>query len=541
MVIKSHRPSIAIPNIGLYEFLFSSKDLIYSQKPIFIDAVTGASLTHQQLRSESLRFGAGLQERFRFAKGDVLLIFSPNQYDYAIPILGALAVGGIVSPANPAYTVDELVHQLEICKAKAMIIHPIFMEVALKAAAARGIPKERILLFGGKEVNGILPYQALFSQREAELTRVDPDDLAFLNFSSGTTGKSKGVMLTQKNLVANISQVLTLDSAFIHRDRDVLAGVLPFFHIYGLTNLVLIAPFSGRTVVVFPKFDFEPFLAAVQKFRISYAHLVPPIILLLAKHPLVSKYDLSSLRLIISGAAPLPHTLGLEFKQRLTNVRLRQGYGMTEASPVTHMAPLDMEEEDYGTVGTLLPNVEAKVLDANGREVKVGEEGELLVRGPNIMKGYLNNPEATRATIEPDGFLRTGDVCRYDERGFFYIVDRVKELIKYKGFQVPPAELEGLLLTHPKIADCCVIGVYSSQQATELPRAYVVLRPNITDDKAQLEKEILEFVKSRVAHYKQLRGGVRFIDQIPKSVAGKILRRVLKEEAEKEDILNAKL
>ncbi|KAL1923115.1 uncharacterized protein VTP21DRAFT_9491 [Calcarisporiella thermophila] len=528
MVIKSPYPPVVIPDVDLFTFLFSQKDSIPQHKDVFVDAVTGNALTYGQLESDAKRFSAMLQERYAFQPGSVVAIYAPNHLDYAVPLYGVWAAGGVVSPVNSYYTVDELTHQLELSGARYLVTHPDVLDVALGATRRANIPNHHLLLYGDTEVKGIRPYRALMTEQERNPVKVNPNEIALLNFSSGTTGKSKGVMLTHRNLVSNMMQIKIYDKGHIDSDRDVQAAAVPLYHMYGLLLIILFALHHGRKSVILPRFDLELFLASIQKYRVTYAPLVPPIILLLAKHPLVDKYDVSSLRKIFSAAAPLSDELGQELKQRL-GIVLRQGYGMTELSPFTHMAPWDMEDE-YGTVGPLVSNMEAKVVDTNGKEVKAGEIGELWVRGPNVMKGYIKNIEATRETIDPDGFLHTGDICRYDERGYFYIVDRAKELIKYKGFQVAPAELEALLLTHPKVADCCVIGIYSSDNMTELPCAFVVPKQNIADDKRTLSQELVDFVKARVAHYKQLRGGVHFVESIPKSAAGKILRRVLRSQ-----------
>jgi len=283
------------------------------------------------------------------------------------------------------------------------------------------------------------------------------------------------------------------------------------------------------------KFDIEQFCAAVQKHRITFTYVVPPVVLLLAKNPTIDKYDLSSLRMMNSGAAPLTQELVEAVHERL-KVPVKQGYGLSETSPTTHTQPWDEWNKTIGSVGRLFPNMSAKYMSPEGTEVPAGEAGELWMKGPNIFKGYHNNPEGTKNALTEDGYFKTGDVGYQDKDGNFYITDRVKELIKYKGFQVPPAELEGLLLSHPKINDVAVVGVYSEDQATEVPRAYIVPAPGVEGGR-KTEENIVEWLRAKVANHKRLRGGVRFVDEIPKSASGKILRRVLKiraqEEAEK--------
>lgn len=282
-----------------------------------------------------------------------------------------------------------------------------------------------------------------------------------------------------------------------------------------------------------PKFDIEQFCKLVQDEKITFSYVVPPVILLLSKHPIVEKYDLSSIRMMSSGAAPLTKEL-VDAVHRRTKLKVKQAYGLSETSPTTHTQPWDRWYTTIGAVGTLLPNITAKYMSPDEKELPCGEVGELWMKGPNVFKGYLNNPEGTKNALTEDGYFKTGDVGYQDKHGNFYITDRIKELIKYKGFQVPPAELEGILSDNDKIDDVAVIGIYKEQDATEVPRAYIVPKKGVEAGKA-LEKEIMDWLASKVANHKRLRGGVRFVDEIPKSVSGKILRRVLKAKAQEEE------
>jgi len=286
-------------------------------------------------------------------------------------------------------------------------------------------------------------------------------------------------------------------------------------------------------MVVMPKFELGDFCRLVQEYKITMGYIVPPIILQLAKSPVVDRYDLSSLRMVNSGAAPLTKELVEEFYARL-KVPVKQGYGLSETSPTIHNQPWDRWRSTVGSVGTLLPNQTAKYVNEKDEEVPVGSVGELWIKGPNIFQGYLNNPAGTANALTSDGYFKTGDVGYQDADGNFYITDRVKELIKYSGFQVPPAELEGLLLSHPKITDVAVTGVYSKERQTELPRAHVVLKEGETEGKEAAE-EIAMWLQERVASHKRLRGGVRFVKEVPKSASGKILRRVLRDQAKEEE------
>ena len=282
-----------------------------------------------------------------------------------------------------------------------------------------------------------------------------------------------------------------------------------------------------------PKFEIEKFCSIIQNHKITFAYVVPPVVLLLGKHPIVDKYDLSSLRMLNSGAAPLTQELVEAVYKRL-KVPIKQGYGLSETSPTTHTQPWEQWNKTIGSVGTLLPNQTAKYMSPEEDELPIGETGELWIKGPNIFKGYRNNPEGTKNALTPDGYFKTGDVGHQDKDGNFYITDRVKELIKYKGFQVPPAELEGLLLSHPMVNDVAVIGIYNKDQATEVPRAYIVPAPGI-EGSPKSAQEIMQWLQAKVASHKRLRGGVRFVDEIPKSASGKILRRLLKIKAQQEE------
>jgi acyl-CoA synthetase (AMP-forming)/AMP-acid ligase II len=398
-----------------------------------------------------------------------------------------------------------------------LVTAPPFIEAATVAAREAGI--EELFVFG--EAPGATPFAVLLESDPAvPSVEIDPkNDLVALPYSSGTTGTAKGVMLTHYNLVANMCQMDGLD--YFHQD-DILICVLPLFHIYGLVVVLNMGLHLGATIVTMPRFDLEQFLSMIQKYRVTLAHIVPPVVLKLAKDPVVDRYDLSSLKMIFSGAAPLGADLTRECMQRI-GCGIRQGYGMTETSPVTHTSPADPAKMKLGSVGTVAPNTECKLVDpATGAELGPKQEGEVCVRGPQIMKGYLNNPQATASTIDPDNWLHTGDVGYADEDGHFFIVDRVKELIKYKGFQVAPAELEAILLTHPAVADAAVIPC-RDDEAGEVPKAFVVAKQQTSAE------AIMNFVAERVAPHKKIRE-LEFIEQIPKSLSGKILRRVLIEQ-----------
>jgi len=515
MIFRGPYPDVSIPEVSLTDFIFNTTGSI-KDKSALIDGPTGRSLTYAELEAAVRRVAASLAKR-GFKKGDVFAIFSTNCPEYAIAFHAVAMLGGINTTLNPLYTAEEAAFQLKDARAKILVTAPPFIDKAREAAAEAKI--QELFVFG--EAAGATPFAKLLeSDGNVSHVEINPkEDLVALPYSSGTTGLPKGVMLTHHNLVANMRQMDGLD--YFHRD-DILLCVLPLFHIYGLVVVLNMGLHMGATIVTMPRFDLEQFLSAIQKYRVTLSHIVPPIVLKLAREPIVSQYDLSSLKMIFSGAAPLGPELSKECMQRI-GCSIRQGYGMTETSPVTHSTPSDPSQVKLGSVGPAAPNTECKLVDpATGDERGPNQEGELCVRGPQNMKGYLNNPEATARTLDADGWLHTGDIGYADEDGHFFIVDRVKELIKYKGFQVAPAELEAILLTHPAVADCAVIPCHDDE-AGEVPKAFVVLKGEGTAD------EIMDFVAERVAPHKKIRE-LEFIEQIPKSLSGKILRRVLVEK-----------
>ncbi|KAI9814868.1 MAG: hypothetical protein M1832_005670 [Thelocarpon impressellum] len=511
MPVDSTYPPLDIPNVDIWGFLFERKDREYPDEK---------------------------------RKGDVLAFFTPNCIDTPALTWGCHWAAGVVSPANPAYTVDELAFQLKDAGARAIVTQLPFIATAREAASRVGIPDDRIILLGD-ERDQSMNFKHFTAIRDTSgaafhrRTKADPrKDLAFLVYSSGTTGHPKGVMLNHRNIVANVLQLNAGEAENLtwnggpDGEGDKTLAFLPFFHIYGLNCQIHQGLYSGLTLVVMPRFDLEKFCSIIQTLKITFAYVVPPVVLLLGKHPMVDKYDLSSVRMMNSGAAPLTKELVDAVYKRL-KIPIKQGYGLSETSPTTHTQPWEEWDKSIGSVGRLVPSMSAKYMSPEETEVSAGETGELWLKGPNIFQGYLNNPEGTAAVLTPEGYFKTGDVGHQDQDGNFYITDRVKELIKYKGFQVPPAELEGLLAAHPKVSDVAVIGLYSPDVASEVPRAYVLPAPGV-ERSAKTADEIARWLQDRVAGHKRLRGGVRFVDEVPKSASGKILRRLLKARAEAE-------
>ena len=445
-------------------------------------------------------------------KGDMIGIYAPNSVEYAVALHGALLAGATVTTLNPLYREREVEHQLDDARAK--IVFTLEALAPVVEEAKQHLPK--------LEHVHALEYtweMVASSKGDPDPVTIDPlEDVAVLPYSSGTTGLPKGVMLTHQNLTANIRQFMALDMT---TEDAVVLDFLPFYHIYGMMVLLNCGLVTGVTQVIVPRFDPETALNLIQQHRITDLFVVPPAILALVNHPKLGEYDLSSVRFLVSGAAPLPPEVGRQAQEKL-GCTVMQAYGMTEASPVTHVNPLDAPRE--GTVGPSVSDTLSKIVSLeNDEELKPGEIGELLVYGPQVMKGYWGRPDATAETITPDGWLRTGDIASTDEDGYVRIHDRKKEMIKYKGYQVAPAELEGVLMEHPGVRDAAVIPK-ADAEAGEVPKAFVVARePGLNLD------EVVAFVSERVAPYKKIRY-IEAVDAIPKNPSGKILRRQLIEE-----------
>jgi acyl-CoA synthetase (AMP-forming)/AMP-acid ligase II len=491
VIIRSPLSAPSVPEVSLPAFVLAGA-AARGDRPALIDCVDGRTLTYGELARSVERVAAALAAR-GLAKGDVFAIWCPNGIEFVIAYYGALTAGAVVTTINPLATAEDAAHQLGQAHARWLLTtQELFAEKAAAAAADAGVDT-------------------------APSVAIEPDDTAILPFSSGTTGLPKGVVLTHRNLVTSLCATRTVQR--VDAD-DVLIGALPLFHIYGMQVTLNLGLLAGATIVTMPRFELGAFLRLMQDHRVTRADLVPPIVLALAKHPAVDDHDLSNLRLITVAAAPLGADLARACAARL-RCRVKQAYGMTELGGGTHIAP-DQGRDEPGSIGPALPGVDCRIVDcATGADVGPGELGELLVRTPAAMRGYLDNELASAATIDTDGWVHTGDIVSVDRDGWFSVVDRVKELIKYNGYQVPPAELEAVLVAHPCVADVAVIAGEDDDGA-EVPKAFVVLRSPATPD------ELMRFVADRVAPYKKVRL-VEFVDEIPKSPSGKILRRLLVE------------
>ncbi|KAI7890689.1 4-coumarate-CoA ligase 2 [Mucor mucedo] len=519
---------------NLVDLVLSNDRKVSDNHPIYIDGSTEETLSFGELKQLVGKATAGLMN-LGLKKGDSLCLYTPNNISVPPIVLATLAAGGSICPSNPLFTVFELEKMLVISRSKYIIAHPINIDSALQAARTVGIsesnvwsicddPKGRVKNWREMVLNiskTASPCQ--FTLEESKST------LAYICFSSGTTGPPKGVMISHHNF---ISSTVALNNA-IKSSSEVnnsgpLLAVVPLFHILGIFRFLHLSVLEGRTTVLMARYDLEEFCATVQKFKVTSLYVVPPMLLQLLNSPaIVDKYDFSSVKGFHAGAAPVSMELSRQIAKRF-NTPVLQGYGMTETSSV--LTYQTVENYAPGSVGRMLDDMQTKVVDENGKELPIGDRGEICVKGPIVMQGYLHNPSATAEVIDKDGYLHTGDIGYEDKHGNWYIVDRSKELIKYNAYQIAPAELENVLLECPLVSDAAVIGIYDEKNETEVPRAYVTLGPSGKKlDTKVAEAEIHRYVNGKVTPYKRLRGGIVFIDVVPKSVSGKILRKDLRE------------
>jgi acyl-CoA synthetase (AMP-forming)/AMP-acid ligase II len=515
MIFKSPHAPVTITDSTLTDYVLRNATRL-GNKPALIDGPTGRTYTYAQLPGLISLLAAGLADQ-GLKKGEVFAIYSPNLPEVPLVFHAVATLGAATTMVPPLFTDEEIIRQLKDSGARYLLTIPQLMEKAQAVAQAVGVAK----LFVIGEAENAISFTSLLTKGPlANSTAINADeDFAALPYSSGTTGFPKGVMLTHRNLVAML-RLMEANEAFSR--NDTMICVVPMYHLYGLHIVANLGLSEGATIVTVPRYDLDHFLQVLEKYKVTVAPLVPPLVLTLSRAPQVDQYDLSALRLIHCGAAMLSDKIAQDCSERL-GCEIRYGYGLTEVSPLSHASLPERKSHKPGSVGFCLPNTECKIVNFNnGAELGAKEEGEIWVRGPQVMKGYLNNPAATHEMITPDGWLRTGDIGYCDEEGRLFVVDRIKELIKVGGRQVAPAELEAVLLTHPAIADAAVVGS-PDEKYGEIPKAFVVLRTLARGE------EITQFVAERVASYKRIRL-VEFVSEIPKSPAGKILHRILRDK-----------
>ncbi|XP_008805412.2 4-coumarate-CoA ligase 1-like [Phoenix dactylifera] len=520
-IFRSKLPDIEIPDhLPLHAYCFQHL-AAHRDRPCLIDSATGTTLTYADVDLLSRRAAAGLHS-LGLRPGGVLMLLLPNCQAFALAFLAASRLGAIVTTANPFHTPAEVAKQAAASAARVVLTECCHVP----KVADLNIP---IICVDGPLPDGCIPFSDVLSADEAAAPEVeiDPDAVVALPYSSGTTGLPKGVMLTHRGLVTSVAQQVDGDNPNLYfHEEDVILCVLPLFHIYSLNSVLLCGLRVGAALLIMRKFDVAVLMELVERYKVTIAPFVPPIVVEMVKSPAVDRYDLSSIRTVMSGAAPMGKELQDKLMAKIPNAKLGQGYGMTEAGPVLSMClafakePFDVKS---GSCGTVVRNAELKILDPEtGLSLPRNQPGEICIRGKQIMKGYLNNPEATERTIDKEGWLHTGDIGYVDDDEEIFIVDRLKELIKYKGFQVAPAELEAMLIAHPNIADSAVVSM-KDDLCGELPVAFVVRSggSEITED------EIKRYISKQVVFYKRIHK-VFFVEAIPKAASGKILRKDLR-------------
>ncbi|XP_050272552.1 4-coumarate--CoA ligase CCL1-like [Quercus robur] len=524
-IFRSKLPDIYIPNhLPLHTYCFENLSQ-FKDRPCLINGSSGATYTYAEVELISRKVASGL-DKLDIKQGEVIMLLLQNCPEFMFAFLGASHIGAIITTANPFYTPAEVAKQAKAANTKLIITQGLYVEKVKDFAKENDI---KVMCIDESPVEGYLHFAELTQADENEIpaVKINPDDVVALPYSSGTTGLPKGVMLTHRGLVTSVAQQVDGENPnlYFHKD-DVILCVLPLFHIYSLNSVFLCGLRVGAAILIMQKFEIVKLLELVEKFKVSIAPFVPPIVLAIAKSPEVNKYDLSSIRTVMSGAAPMGKELEDAVRAKLPNAKLGQGYGMTEAGPLLSMC-LAFAKEPFevksGACGTVVRNAEMKIVDPEtGASLPRNQAGEICIRGSQIMKGYVNDPEATKRTIDNEGWLHSGDIGYIDDDDELFIVDRLKELIKYKGFQVAPAELEAMLIAHPNISDAAVVPL-KDEAAGEVPVAFVVK----SNGSKISEEDIKQYISRQVVFYKRI-NRVFFTDTIPKAPSGKILRKDLK-------------
>ncbi|XP_046752494.1 4-coumarate--CoA ligase 1 [Diprion similis] len=526
-VISSIIPRTPTPRMSLGQYMLNclrNNGTSVAQ----VDAVTGEILRYNEILEQSIRLCESLRKQ-GLKSGDHVSIISENRLNLVIPTLASLYLGAAIVPLNPTYSKAELLHALNISKPSIIFVSPRSEKLMLEIVGEMN-PKPLVIQLSSDADSSAIPTLSDILEETEPLSDLNSfravefqdykKHAAVILCSSGTTGLPKGVMLSHHNILTLVQHFRNPDFVDLNPDRPLL-GLLPYFHGYGFSLVLGLIATRGKAIVM-SEFDPLVFLSAIQTHKVAIVPLVPPIMVFLAKHPVVAKFDLSSIQEIICGAAPLSEEIQTAVMQRLGVPCIRQGYGMTETTVIVSLSP--STKNKAGSVGIVSPDTLCKVVDVEtSKALGPHEQGEICIAGDLVMMGYCGDPKTTAEIIDQDGWLHTGDIGYYDEDGYIFVVDRLKELIKYKAFQVPPAELEAILLKHPAVKDAAVIGI-PDENSGELPLAFVARQPG-----AQVSAdEIRKFVDGQVSPSKWLRGGVRFIDEIPKSPSGKILRRELR-------------
>jgi len=531
-IIRSPYADMTIPEVNVADYVWTNA-ANYPDNVALVCGMTGRQYTYEMAQQMSQKFGSSLR-RLGAKQGDVVAMILPNIPEFPVAFLGCVGSGLTVTTLNPTYRAEEVAKQLDNSGAKYIITIGLFLQVAKQAASDLSHTKiEEIIVLGMEETpDDCKSFMSMMITDDGSMYKVPGEtldahaDVAVMPYSSGTTGPPKGVCLTHFNIVANAHQLTSPEVSYVRSctetgEQEITLAVLPFFHIYAMTTIMIMGLYLGFKVVTLPKFEPEMYVKALITYRPTILNLVPPLCSFLATDHIVKPQHLSSVKMVSGGAAPFGPTMISNFMAKAAPnvIKFQEGFGMTESSPATHVQP--KEDGFLGGCGFPLPNTMAKVVDLeNGEPLPAGEDGELCVSGPQVMLGYHKNKRATKNTIK-DGWLYTGDVARYREDGQFVIVDRLKELIKVKGYQVAPSELEDLIRQHEGVVDVAVTGI-PDERAGELPRAYVIRK----NRKVQ-ELDIKKFVESHVAPHKRL-GGVMMVDSLPKNQTGKVLRRELK-------------